>query len=75
MYISLYSNFDRKFKGNQSYTHARGVVTVRDDDTTYIYKNMSRKDLKQFKKDYAETGKGNFKMTGAYPNYYIQYNN
>ena len=75
MYISLYSNFDRKFKGNQSYIHARGEVMVRDDDTTYIYKNMSRKDLKQFKKDYAETGKGNFKMTGSYPNYHIEYDN
>lgn len=75
MYISLYANFSRKFRGNQNYMRARGEVTVRDDDTTYIYSNMSRKNIMVFKRDYKSVLNGNFVMTGSYPNYYIDYKN
>jgi hypothetical protein len=75
MYISLYTNFDRSFKGNQNFNRQRGEVIVRDDDTTYIYKNMSKSNLKEFKNDYKETVKGNFVMLGCYPYYHINYTN
>lgn len=75
MYISLFSNYDRKFRGNQNYQHSRGEVAVLDDDTTYIYNNMSNKNIKKFKKDYKEVVKGNFRMTGTYPRYTIEYCN
>lgn len=75
MYISLYSNFSRSFKGNQNYTLDKNEVIVRDDDTLYIYQNMNKKQLKEFKKDYAETVKGIFKITGRYPHYFVEYNN
>ena len=75
MYISLHHNHDRSFKGNQSYTRQKGEVSVRDDDTTYIYKNMSRKSIKEFKTDYKQACRGNFKMVGSYPQYSIDYCN
>jgi hypothetical protein len=72
MYISLSYNFDRKFSGNQSYQLARGEVSVRDDDTTYIYKEMNRTGAKDFKRDYraAVESRGVFaKISGSYPYY------
>jgi hypothetical protein len=72
MYISLSYNFDRKFRGNQNYELANGEISVRDDDTTYIYKEINRADAKQFKRDYkdaAESRGVTAKISGSYPYY------
>jgi hypothetical protein len=72
MYISLSYNFDRKFRGNQNYELESGEISVRDDDTTYIYKEINRADAKELKRGYraAVESRGVFaKISGSYPYY------
>ena len=60
------------FKGNQQYTMQRNQYSVREDDTTTVYKKNAQQtmpEVKQILKMHAKCKGGIVELTGAYPYY------
>lgn len=62
------------FRGNQSYTLAHNEYSVREDDTTTIYKKDTKQtmpEVKRILKRYAGEKGGVVTLEGSFPRYYL----